>query len=91
MSPPEALSQAPAPSGERTVRPIPVLPVSLLLFTSGFCALVYQVAWLRLLRLVFGSSTAAQAAVVAIFMAGLGFGSLLLGRRADRSRSPLEL
>jgi spermidine synthase/MFS family permease len=65
--------------------------VSLLLFTSGFCALVYQVSWLRLLRLVFGSSTAAQAAVVAIFMAGLGFGSLLLGRRADRSRSPLGL
>ncbi len=70
---------------------IGVLPVSLLLFGSGFCALVYQVAWLRLLRLVFGSSTAAQAAVVAIFMAGLGFGALLLGRRADRSHNPIAM
>ncbi len=75
----------------RAGAPIATLPISLLLFASGFCALVYQVAWLRLLRLVFGSSTASQAAVVAIFMAGLGFGSLLLGRRADRSRNPIEL
>ena len=53
--------------------------VALLLFASGFCALVYQTAWLRMFRLVFGASTAASAAVLAIFMAGLGFGGLLLG------------
>ena len=33
-----------------------------LLFFSGMCALVYQVAWTRELRLVFGASTAASAA-----------------------------
>ncbi len=65
--------------------------VALLLFASGFCALVYQTAWLRMFRLVFGASTAASAAVLAIFMAGLGFGGLLLGRRADRHPSPLSL
>jgi spermidine synthase len=65
--------------------------VALLLFGSGFCALVYQTAWLRMFRLVFGASTAASAAVLAIFMAGLGFGGLLLGRRADRQPSPLGL
>ncbi len=65
--------------------------VALLLFGSGFCALVYQTAWLRMFRLIFGASTAASAAVLAIFMAGLGFGGLLLGRRADRHRSPLGL
>ncbi len=65
--------------------------VALLLFTSGFCSLVYQMAWLRLLRLVFGASTAASAAVLAIFMGGLGLGSLLLGPRADRSSNPLGL
>ncbi|MGD2071560.1 MAG: fused MFS/spermidine synthase, partial [Gemmatimonadota bacterium] len=65
--------------------------VALLLFASGFCSLVYQMAWLRLLRLVFGASTAASAAVLAIFMGGLGLGSLLLGPRADRSRNPLGL
>lgn len=65
--------------------------VALLLFGSGFCALVYQTAWLRMFRLIFGASTAASAAVLAIFMAGLGFGGLLLGRRADRHPSPLGL
>ncbi|HWN44830.1 MAG TPA: fused MFS/spermidine synthase, partial [Thermoanaerobaculia bacterium] len=64
--------------------------VALLLFASGFCALVYQTAWLRMLRLVFGASTAASAAVLAIFMGGLGFGGLLLGRIADRRGSPLR-
>ena len=67
----------------------PVLKVALLVLGSGYCALVYQVAWLRLLRLIFGSSTPATAAVVAIFMAGIGFGSLVLGHRADRNPDPL--
>lgn len=65
------------------------LRVAVLLFGTGFCALVYQAAWLRMLREVFGASTAASAAVLAIFMGGLGFGGLLLGPRADRRRSPL--
>jgi len=39
-----------------------------LLFGSGFCALIYQICWLREFRLVFGASTAASAAVLAIFM-----------------------
>ncbi|HSG38750.1 MAG TPA: fused MFS/spermidine synthase, partial [Thermoanaerobaculia bacterium] len=68
-----------------------VARVALLLFVSGFCALVYQTAWLRLFRLIFGASTASSAAVLAIFMAGLGFGGLLLGRRVDRHPSPLGL
>lgn len=63
--------------------------VSLLLFGSGLTALVYQVCWMRELRLVFGFSTAASAAVVAIFMGGLGIGGWLLGRRADQAPRPL--
>lgn len=47
--------------------------------------------WLRELRLVFGASTAASAAVLAMFMGGLGAGGLVLGKRADRLRSPLML
>lgn len=62
---------------------------SLLVFGSGFCALVYQIAWQRLFRLIFGASTAASAAVIAIFMAGLGYGSIKLGRRADGQPRPL--
>src|SRR5438445_11576066 len=66
-------------------------PVAALLFGSGFCALVYQVAWLREFRLIFGASTAASAAVLAIFIGGLGIGGLLLGPRADRHPRPLLL
>src|SRR5436853_6079757 len=63
--------------------------VALLLFGSGFCALIYQTAWLREFRLVFGVSTAATAAVVGIFMAGLGFGGIVLGRRSETKAQPL--
>jgi spermidine synthase len=66
-------------------------PVAALLFASGFCALVYQTAWLREFRLIFGASTAASAAVLAIFIGGLGAGGLLLGGRADRHPRPLLL
>ncbi|MEZ5332959.1 MAG: hypothetical protein R2991_13125 [Thermoanaerobaculia bacterium] len=62
-----------------------------LLFLSGVCSLTYEVLWFRYLRLVFGASTPATAVVTAIFMAGLGFGGLWWGRRADRHPNPLAL
>jgi spermidine synthase len=65
--------------------------LALLLFGSGACALVYQVAWFREFRLVFGASTAATGAVLAFFVAGLGAGSLWFGRRADRHARPVRL
>ena len=65
--------------------------VAPLLLGSGFCALVYQTAWLRAFRLVFGASTMASAAVLGIFMAGLGVGGLWLGKRADASPRPLRM
>ena len=58
-------------------------------FSPAARRLVFQIAWMRELRLVFGATTAAVATVLAIFMAGLGFGSLILGRRADRVANPL--
>jgi predicted membrane-bound spermidine synthase len=68
-----------------------VWPVAGLKFLSGLCALVFQVAWLREFRLVFGASTPASAAVLAIFMGGLGLGNAVLGRRADASGRPLRM
>ena len=65
--------------------------VGALLFGSGCCALVYQIGWLREFRLIFGASTSASAAVLAIFMGGLGFGGIYIGKRADRTRNPLAL
>ncbi|MEM8933826.1 MAG: hypothetical protein AAGE94_21730 [Acidobacteriota bacterium] len=65
-----------------------LLPI---LLVSGACSLVYQVVWLRLLRLVFGASTEASAAVVAVFMAGLGLGGWWFGRRTRDLDRPLRL
>ena len=62
---------------------------ALCLFGSGFSALIYQATWLREFRLIFGASTAATAAVTAIFMGGLFLGSIYLGKRADQHPKPL--
>ncbi len=76
-------------SSQRHERSLPLLMV--LVFVSGACALVYQVAWFRELRLIFGLSTAANSAATAAFMAGLGVGGWWWGARADRSHRSLRL
>ena len=63
--------------------------IALLLFGSGFCALLYETTWLREFRLVFGASTAASAAVIGVFMAGVGLGGVLLGRISETRTRPL--
>lgn len=55
-----------------------------LFFLSGFSALVYQIAWQRLLGLFGGADTIASTLVVSAFLAGLGLGSLVGGLFADR-------
>jgi len=59
-------------------------------FSSGFAALIYQVAWSRMLSMTFGSSTLAVSAVVAGFMGGMGIGAWLYHRVGDRVPSPLR-
>jgi spermidine synthase len=61
-----------------------------LLFFSGLCALVYQVTWTRELRLIFGASSASSAAVLGVFMGGLGVGGLVLGARVESKAAPLR-
>jgi spermidine synthase len=55
-------------------------------FGSGLTALIYELLWTRRLGLTFGSTTYSVTTVLAAFMAGLGLGSYLVGRRVDRSR-----
>ena len=62
-----------------------------LFLLSGTAALVYQVAWLRMLSLVFGVTVYAASAVLTSFMGGLALGSWLGGRTADRARAPLRV
>ena len=57
----------------------------LLCFTcSGMSGLIYEVSWVRLLELVFGSTTYAVATVLAVFMGGLALGSYAMGRTIRR-------
>jgi len=58
--------------------------VGLLFFLSGAAALVYQVAWQRLLALLSGVSSVSVSIIVAAFMAGLGLGAEWGGRRSVR-------
>jgi spermidine synthase len=51
---------------------------------SGATGLVYEIAWMRRLTHVFGSTTLAVSTVLAAFMGGLALGSFLFGHRADR-------
>jgi spermidine synthase len=61
-----------------------------ILLLSGFCSLVYQTVWLREFRLVFGGAAPAAAAVVAVFMAGLGFGGKFFGSWVERVGRPFR-
>ncbi len=61
-----------------------VVLAGLLFFLSGAAALVYQVAWQRLLALHSGVGLYSIAMIVAAFMAGLGIGSHLGGRLSAR-------
>lgn len=73
--------------------------VNLLFVLSGFAALVYQVAWQRILALHSGVGLYSITMIVAAFMAGLGVGSLaggvlsggVGGMRALRVFAALEL
>jgi spermidine synthase len=58
-------------------------------FLSGATSLVYQVIWVRMLSLFFGSDVYAAAITLSVFMGGLAFGSWLSGRLADRAARPL--
>ena len=60
-------------------------------FLSGATGLVYEVLWIRMLGLVFGHTVFAVTTVLTAFMAGLGLGSWVFGRLADRQSRPLRL
>lgn len=58
------------------------------LLCSGAAALVYQSVWGRMLHRVFGVGDLAIATVLACFFLGMGVGSAVGGRWAQRVRSP---
>jgi predicted membrane-bound spermidine synthase len=53
-------------------------------FCSGFAALLCQIVWQRMLGIFAGSDTVSAALVVGAFLAGLGLGSIIGAKIADR-------
>jgi spermidine synthase len=56
------------------------IPLLACFFFSGMSGLIYQVAWIKALGLIFGHTLFAIATVLAVFMAGLATGSAYIGR-----------
>jgi spermidine synthase len=59
-------------------------------FLTGASGLVFEQVWTRQLELVFGSTTLAISTVLSVFMGGLGLGSWIAGRLADRLKDRLR-
>ena len=53
-------------------------------FLSGIAALIYQIAWQRMLFTAFGVDLESVTIIISVFMAGLGVGAYYGGRIADR-------
>lgn len=54
---------------------------------SGMAALVYQVAWIRPLQLVFGSTIYTISIIFSAFMSGLSLGSMIGGKFVDKIKN----
>lgn len=60
-------------------------------FLTGLTGLAYELVWIRLLILSFGSTQFAITTVLAVFMAGLAAGSVIFGRIVDKCPYPLKI
>jgi spermidine synthase len=69
-----------------------IMPIILVMyFVSGACALIYEVVWLKMFSLVFGTTVLAATITLASFMCGMAIGSLCFGKLASRYNSSLLL
>ncbi len=69
-------------ASQRSASPHSLRAILFCFFISGAAGLIYQVAWVKALTLIFGHSLYAVAAVIAAFMGGLAAGSAYLYRFA---------
>ncbi len=96
--------EARAPQGEAPAVPaagarpaassleLPALMRVVLALAAGtaVASFVYEVAWIRMLSMVLGSSTHAFELMLSAFILGLSLGALWIRRRADRLADPLR-
>ena len=80
QKPPESMEAA-SPSGSQRI----ALTVLMIGFgVSGFAALTYEIAWMRILLMIIGSSVYAFSIMLATFLLGLALGSFLFSVVAKR-------
>ncbi|HKP57879.1 MAG TPA: fused MFS/spermidine synthase [Polyangiales bacterium] len=58
---------------------------------TGFASFCYEIAWVRMLSLVLGTTVQAFELMLSAFIAGLAFGSLYIRRRIDRLTDPARV
>ena len=58
---------------------------------SNMASLIYQISWIKSLSYVFGTSVYAMGIVLSCFMAGLAFGSFVIGKRSDKYMDLVKL
>jgi len=77
-----------APRTRETIveKGVPRWPALTVFAVSGFCAMGYQVMWVKLLGLVIGPTTYSFTIVLVAFISGLALGSLFFGWLSDRTR-----
>jgi len=59
-------------------------------FVTGAASFVYEIAWIRMLSLVLGSSFQAFELMLSAFIAGLALGGLWMRKRIDRLENPMR-
>jgi spermidine synthase len=70
--------------GDLALTGFPLATTGVLFFASGFAALLYQIAWQRMLFGWYGVDLDSVSAIVSIFMLGLGLGAIAGGWLADQ-------
>lgn len=60
-------------------------------FFSGFSALLYEIAFARVLVRILGATTPAITSILSFYLLGLACGAILFGMIADRTQKPLKL
>ena len=79
------VSALPAASGLFAKLIVPLFAV------SGFCALLYEVAWTRILAVPFGGMVYSFSAILAVYLLGIALGAAFAALLLKRSSSPVLL
>jgi spermidine synthase len=58
---------------------------------TAVASFIYEIGWIRMLSLVFGSATHSFELMLSAFILGLSFGSLWVSQYADRWRDPVRI